>query len=570
MMIFSLLQSPANAQRVSTTKNHKDRIRHSVDKLISQMTMEEKVGQLIMAVTHPPYNAPDQMPDEKTKQLIQEYGIGSVIIYNKRNPEVMANYTNQLQKWASETRLGVPLLISADLEYGTTHNIKEGTTAFPRQMGIGATRNLRDAQSVARVTAAEAKAMGIHWNFSPVADVNTNPNNPVIGVRSFGENTELVSKMTSTMVRTYQKNGIIASAKHFPGHGDTDFDSHLGLSAVTYDRETLNKVHLPPFQAAIDAGVESIMTSHVIIKAIDPELPATLSYKVLTGLLRNEMGYDGIIVTDAMDMYAIAKNWGTGEAAVMSIKAGADVVMATGSFEDQIETYQYLLKAVKGGEISEKRLNESVRRILTIKFKYHLFSNRFVNPEKAAKISNNPHHKALAEKVSLDSITLVKNNGVLPINASSNQHFLVAGVIETQEIKKLIEEKGVNVTSWQSSTKNPSDEEIQQAVNLSKTVDNIIVLTYSQSSLPEGQIKLVNSLIATGKPVIALSLGLPYDIKHFSDVHAYIATYAIDRWQSISPTAIKAAVNVLFGAQPGGKLPVTINEQYRYGHGLSY
>ena len=236
-------------------------------------------------------------------------------------------------------------------------------TAFPRQMGIGATRDLEAAEEVAKITAIESLATGFNWNYSPLADVNTNPANPVIGVRSYGEQTDLVSQMTVAQIKGYQKNGMLATAKHFPGHGDTSVDSHLGLAAVTYDRQTLDEVHLPPFKAAIDAGVDSIMTAHVIIDAIDPELPATLSKKVLTGLLREEMGYKGLIVTDAMSMHAIELNWGSGAAGVMAINAGADIVMATGTYEQQLETYDALFQALQSGELSEKRVDESLKRM---------------------------------------------------------------------------------------------------------------------------------------------------------------------------------------------------------------
>src|SRR5699024_7798703 len=232
------------------------------------------------------------------------------------------------------------------------------------------------------------KATGFNWNYSPLADVNTNPNNPVIGVRSFGENTELVSDMTVAQVEGYQENGVLSTPKHFPGHGDTSEDSHHGLPAVTYDRETLEEVHLPPFQAAIDAGADSIMTSHVIIEAIDPELPATLSEDVLTGLLREEMGFDGLIVTDAMSMQAFKDNWGVGEAAVMTIQAGADFVMATGTLNEQKETFEALLSAYESGELSQERVDASVERILAKKVMYGLFDNRYVDPDEATDVVN--------------------------------------------------------------------------------------------------------------------------------------------------------------------------------------
>ena len=248
-----------------------------VQRIISSMSDQEKIGQLVMPSTRYK-NTPT--PDEDTRKLIQEYQVGSVINYGNADAETTATFNNQLQKWAAETRLKIPLLISADLEYGSVQLVTNGTD-FPRQMAIGATRDLNVAEQVAKINAIESKACGFNWNYSPLADVNTNPANPVIGVRSFGEKTDLVSQMTAAQIKGYQQNGLLATAKHFPGHGDTSVDSHLGLAKVTYDRKTLEAIHLPPFTAAIAAGVDSIMTAHVIITAIDPTLPATLSKKVL-------------------------------------------------------------------------------------------------------------------------------------------------------------------------------------------------------------------------------------------------------------------------------------------------
>ena len=557
----SVPTAPASARATPSCKG-------LAESLLSRMTLEEKAGQMVMAVTH---DAPGGMPDENTRKILQDYHVGSVIIYNKPDPAFMAEYNNRLQKWASHTRLGIPLLISADLEFGAFQNIRRGTTAFPRQMGIGATHSVKDAEEAARLTAREARAMGFHWNFSPVADVNTNSENPVIGVRSFGENPQQAARLTAAQVRAYQKEKVIASAKHFPGHGDTDVDSHLGLPTVGYDRETLEKVHLPPFQAAIDAGVDSIMTAHVVVEAIDPELPATLSHKVLTGLLRNEMGYDGIIITDAMTMDAIDENWGAREATAMAVQAGADVIMSTGSFEDHVETISAILDGVRTGAISEKRVDASVRRVLQAKCEYGLFADRYVNPKLAERVNGQPSHRKKADEIARRATTLVKNEGVLPFRRNENQTTLVAGVIQVPEAVEAVQAiGGGEVIGWQARTYDPTAEEIQEAVRLAEQADRILVATYSQSKLPPGQSELVRALQKTGKPVVALSLGLPYDLADYPEVDAYLASYALDRWQTPNPTALRAAVEVIFGKQPGGRLPVSIGDLYPYGHGLRY
>lgn len=559
-LIASVQVAPASARKTPSCKE-------AAESLLSRMTLDEKAGQMVMAVTG---DAPDGMPDEKTRKVLQDYHVGSVIIYNKPDPAFMAEYNNRLQKWASQTRLGIPLLISADLEFGAFQNIRRGTTAFPRQMGIGATHSIKDAAEAARLTAREARAMGFHWNFAPVADVNTNPENPVIGVRSFGENPQLAAKLTAAQVRAYQKEKVMASAKHFPGHGDTDVDSHLGLPRVGYDRKTLETVHLLPFRAAIDAGVDSIMTAHVVVEAIDPELPATLSHKVLTGLLRNEMGYDGIIITDAMTMDAIDENWGTREAAAMAVQAGADVIMSTGSFEDHVETVSAIRDGVRTGAISEKRVNDSVRRVLRAKCEYGLFTDRYADPKRAERVSGHTSHRKKADHIARRATTLVKNEGVLPFRRNG-QTTLVAGVIQVPEAVEAVKSVGGGqVIGWQARTHDPTAEEIQEAVRLAEQADRILVATYSQSKLPPGQSELVRALLKTGKPVAALSLGLPYDLADYPEVDAYLASYALDRWQTPNPTALRAAVEVIFGKQPGGRLPVTIGDLYPCGHGLRY
>ncbi|WP_176448330.1 glycoside hydrolase family 3 N-terminal domain-containing protein [Lentibacillus sp. CBA3610] len=549
-----------------------DQNQQMVQQMTSQMTPEEKIGQLVMPSTH---DNEQDMPNEDTRELIQDYKAGSVIIYGNRDAETTAEYNNQLQEWASETEMNIPLFSTADLEYGVNQHVTDAT-AFPRQMGIAATRDLEAAEEMASVTAEEMKATGFNWNYSPLADVNTNPNNPVIGVRSFGENTELVSDMTVAQVEGHQENGVLSTPKHFPGHGDTSEDSHYDLPTVTYDRETLEEVHLPPFQAAIDAGAESIMTSHVIIEAIDPELPATLSEDVLTGLLREEMGFNGLIVTDAMSMQAIKDNWGAGEAAVMTIQAGADIVMATGTLDEQKETFDALLEAYESGELSEERVDESVERILSTKVRYGLFDDRYVDPDEATDVVNTESHKELAGSMAQDSMTLVKNDDILPFDAASDESTLVVGpeiydgTYYMEDIADAVQAKTNGDVETFITSEDPSDSEIDEAAQQAEQADRIIVSTFSAGELADGQSQLVSALGDTDTPVASVSLGLPYDIGEYPDVDAHIATYAIERWGSAVPVSWEAAVDVIYGASPGGKLPVTIDGHYEFGHGEDY
>jgi beta-N-acetylhexosaminidase len=536
---------------------------------VAKMTDEEKVGQMVMAITH---DGPDGMPNDETRRSIQDLKIGSVLTSEPANPGLAARYSNRIQQWSKDTRLGLPLLVSGDFEFGTTHNVREGTTPLPNAMGLGAARDPKLARAAASITAAEAKAMGFQWNYAPVADVNTNPTNPIIGVRSFGERTDLVTRLVETQARAYEKAGIIATPKHFPGHGDTKDDSHLQLPSVDYDRATLERVHLPSFQAAIKAGVPAIMTAHVVVKAIDPNLPATLSPKILTGLLREQLGFKGLIVTDGMDMDAIAKNWGTREATVMAVKAGADVIMSSGEYNTHVDAVDALLDAVRSGDLPRARVDESVKRVLGLKCRYGAFDHRFVSPERAERLSGNPAFLKQARHIARAGVTLVKNEHVLPYDRRSGQRTYVAAAAQANELAQAVDEASRGpVTHWQPATTDPTDAEIAEAVRRAGDADRIIVGTYAKGPLPAGQAKLVRALQATGKPVAAIATGLPYDIGSYPDVKAYIASYAITaRVQRVDMTMLRATADVVFGARPGGRLPVTIAGRYPYGHGLRY
>lgn len=553
-------------------KNDDITIEEKARRLVAQMNDKEKIGQLVMYT-------PTDRADDFSKKMIKEYFVGSALLNRQiKSTAENAQFTNQLQKLATESRFGIPLFISGDMEYGAAQRVPEDATVLPRQMAIGATRNVEYAEQAARITAIEAKAMGFHWSYSPVVDVNSNLKNPVIGVRSFGEDTKLVTEMAVAEVRGYQSEGMISSAKHFPGHGDTGFDTHSTLAKVSYSEDELRKIHLPPFQAAIDQGIESIMTSHIIIEAIDPELPATLSKKVLTGLLREDMGFNGIIITDAMVMEAISKNWGAGEAAVMAINAGADIVMANGSVADQIDTLDSLYKAMKSGTIDQQRVNESVERILTYKLKMDLFNHRMVDVDHATQVVGKEEHQKIAKQIALDSVTLVKNDHILPFDPHTEEATLVVSMAYAGQIGKMVKEitQGT-VYSYQAApaigeSLDANTKAIKEAVEQANRADRIIVFTQSDREIPQGQMDLVNALIATGKPVVAVSLGNPGDILGYPNVKAYLSIYALDNWYWMTavPVSWDAAVQVIFGSKPVGKLPVTINADYPDGFGLSY
>lgn len=523
---------------------------------LAGMTDREKIGQMLLT---DPFTG-DASPVENDRKAIQHLHIGTIGGPNttRENAERTATFANTVQKIATEAGPGIPLLINADMEYGVGQKL-DTATEFPQQMGIGATRSTDHATDAARITAREARAMGIHWNNSPVADVNTNSDNPIIGWRSFGERTALCSDLILPQIHGYQSNGVIASPKHFPGHGDTSTDSHTGLPAVTYDRETLEETHLPPFQAAFDAGADALMTAHIIVEAVDSELPATLSRPVLTDLLRDQMGFDGVVVTDSMTMDAITDRWGDEEAALLAAQAGADVLMIRSSYEVLEGIADTLYEALQSGDLSRERVEESARRVLALKCKYGIGirpnQDPFVEPETATNIAGHDEHQNKSHEIAQDSITLVENDGSLPLSRDSASTTLVTGIWDKQ----------ISETVERSSNDTVTRVEPENAVEHAPEADRIIVSS-------DGNSDLINSLQSTSTPVIAIESGMPYDIAEYAGVNAALAVYnTVFPWaREDNHGTIEAAVECIFGVDPQGKLPVTIDDRHPYGHGLSY
>ncbi|MGH3664697.1 MAG: glycoside hydrolase family 3 protein, partial [Egibacteraceae bacterium] len=345
-----------------------------VERTLRRMSVEEKVGQLFWtraygASAHDRSYAANNRADygvDTAAEVVRKYHLGGVLYFawagNTSHPDQMVELSNGLQQVATGTRSGVPLSLSIDQEGGIVQRLLEPGTVFPGNMALGATRSSELAGEQFGIFGEELRAVGVNTNFAPVMDVNTNPANPVIGVRSFGERAELVGELGAAATRELQANDVAATLKHFPGHGDTEVDSHYGLPIVTYDRQTLEDVHLAPFRTAIaSAKPDAIMTAHIVVEAIDPENPATLSKPVLTGLLREDMGYEGLIVTDSLGMAGVREKYGDDRVPVRALLAGADVLLNP---PDMDAAWQGMLDAVASGEISRKRLDASVRRVL--------------------------------------------------------------------------------------------------------------------------------------------------------------------------------------------------------------
>ncbi|WP_114561529.1 glycoside hydrolase family 3 protein, partial [Desertihabitans aurantiacus] len=513
-----------------------------------RMSLKHRIGQLVMSQP-----SADGLPDRGVQRQLEEWGFGTWIIQDSGGAAAnVARYTSRMQMWSAQVGEGVPLFIGADMENGAEQQVPDATpVAYP--MGLGATRDAGLSALAGRITGAEAAAMGLNWSFSPVVDVNTNPANPVIGVRSFGEDPALVAEHGTAYGLALQQEGVLASAKHFPGHGDTAVDSHLGLPSVTYDRQTLEEVHLRPFQDAVDAGLDSIMTAHVVVEAIDPELPGTLSRKVLTGLLREQMGFDGMIITDGMAMRAIADRWGTGEATVLAVEAGADVVLAGRTAETSA---QALHEAVLSGRLSEARLDESVQRVLRTKCRYGLFERPWANAGRADRLVGNPTHLEQATEIGRRSITVVRDQGVLPLQPS--QRVAVVGPERAEALAGHLAERGLQTTAVPTSRR-PAPAQLDAAVEAAAAADVVVVTTFTYSTMPPEQRALVDALTAGGTPVVAVSLGIPYDLAGAPGAETAIATYALNV-NAVDPESVLwGLADVMAGrAEAGGRLPVTV------------
>ncbi|MDQ4008419.1 MAG: glycoside hydrolase family 3 protein [Actinomycetota bacterium] len=553
---------------------------------MGRLSLREKVGQLFMtyaygetADTQAPADVAanqQQYGVDNAAALMDRYHLGGMIYFawsnNVNDPEQIAGLSNGVQRAALDQPGGVPALVATDQEGGIVARVGPPATELPGNMALGATRSTADARTAAAVSGEELKALGINWDFAPVADVNVNPANPVIGVRSFSEDPGLAADLTAAQVRGYQGQGIAAAAKHFPGHGDTATDSHTGIPVIDHTREEWQRIDRPPFQAAIDQGIRAIMTAHIVVPSLDPSGdPATLSRPILTGILRKEMGYDGVVVTDALGMAGVREKYGDDRVPVLALKAGADMLLMPPDLE---LAYGAVLDAVRSGELTRSRIDTSVRRVLRLKWDLGLADDPYVDVSEVPAKVGTPEHKAAAQDLTDRSTTLVKNDGVLPLSADSGQSVLVTGwgASTTATIAEKMERRRATVDVLETGT-NPSGPEVDAAVAAAEAHDVTVVVSYrAWQDAHAGQRDLVRRLTATGEPVIAVAARDAYDVAYFPGVPAYLTTYG---WAGVS---LESLVRVLYGEQdPVGRLPVTIptaddpaTALYPFGHGLGY
>ena len=541
------------------------------------MTLRDEVAQLIFI---PFQGAP---PNSRSREyrsfarLIRETKVGGLILTNASNgrvvrkaePYALAAFLNRAQRMA-----GVPLLVGSDFERGASMRV-EGTTVFPHAMAFGAAGDPAFSRFEGEVTAREARALGVHWVYFPVADVNNNPDNPILNIRSFGEDPGEVAAHVKAFIEgahSDKRDFVLTTAKHFPGHGDTAVDSHISLAANNAGRERLERLELVPFRAAIDAGVDSIMTAHIAVPALaPPDVPATLSPAILTGLLRDELGFKGLVVTDALDMGGITKGFGGAEAAVRALEAGADVLLMPVDPEAALKA---VVAAVGTGRLTRRRIQESVVAILSAKERLGLDRKRLVDLEAIGDIVDSPEASERAQQIAARAVTLVRNDGnLIPLATPERACFVVMvenryssdGQVFTQEVRRRA--PGAAVAFLDSSM--PRDA-LEDAIRGLPAGQSYAVAAFATVAAYRGSVGLagdlphaLETLIASGQPVALVALGNPYLLRTFPGVAAYLATFS-----NVPPSEV-AAVEALFGEiDIRGHLPVSIPGLANYGEGI--
>lgn len=532
------------------------------DRLLS-MSLREKAAQMVVSSVIPEgfdENSPDF---NRIKRLCEVEKVGGFIFFKGSSIDY-ARLSNKLQSY-SET----PLLISADFERGTKMRVTDGNI-YPNNMAIGACGNEFLAYEMGLQIAKESRLIGIHQNYAPVCDVNNNPNNPIINVRSFGEDPLLVSRMSEAMINGLQNGGLIATVKHFPGHGDTEIDSHKDLPVLNFDMQRLNSVELVPFKNAIDNGVMSVMIAHLSFPALEstPNTPSSLSKNIVQGLLIDKLGFKGLVVTDALNMKGITKYYSTAEVAVMCVEAGIDLILMPA---DEKTTIDAIVNAVQSGRISEERLNRSVEKILKAKDWLGLFENKYVNEIDVYKTIDYDRANEIALNIAKESITLVKDdNKILPLK-DVNKRILILSISDGKD------NLNTGVFLEKASQVLPNSNLVEIATDMiplnipdGNFFDYIIIGVFAKVKYGTGKLSILPSqaeylkqLSAQFANLAVISYGNPYLLNEFPGVPAYICAYG-DADVSIDASLLALTGKINFK----GKLPVSINDKYKLGTGL--
>lgn len=539
-----------------------------VEDTLRALTLRERIGQLIVTGTFGEFR---NFKGEKFAELrrhIEQTRIGGFVFYRGDVLELAA-LTNEMQRLAK-----VPLLLAADFERGLPMQIKSGTS-FTHNMGVAAAGDPQAAYREGRIIAAEMRALGINWLYGPVSDVLNNPANTMVNVRSFGEDPRRVGEYVAAMVRGLRDGGVLSTAKHFPGHGDTAIDSHISLPVIHHNRAHLESVELVPFRAAIATGVDSIMTAHVALPTVTgDDVPASLSPRITTDLLRRDLKFDGIVTTDSLGMGAIVKNYQGVESAVLAIKAGADVALLPSDPRAAVDAIE---GAVRRGEITPQRIDESVRRLLRAKYRVGLAHRRPVELAAVNHLIELPENVREAGRVAESSITLLRNGGnLLPLDVGRTPEalFIVMAGDDDPDQGRIFQaqiEQRVGAGRVTRVDKRTTAAEYEQIMETAKRAGVVVVAPFVKRAalkgtieLPEAEAEFVRKLIGTQKPVAVVAFGSPYQLQQFPETRAYMVTYAVE------DVAQFAAARALFGETSiVGRSPVRLPGLFEIGDGLS-
>ena len=518
------------------------------DSLYAKLSMDERIGQLYIVAL---YTNKDQNHISAVRKLVEQERIGGIILMQDDAEQEIA-LVNEFQK-----KSRVPMLFGMDAEWGLYQRIKTAHK-FPWAMTLGAIQDNNLVYEMASKIAEDAKKMGIYWNFAPVVDVNTNPKNPIIGNRSFGSDVQNVIAKSLAYAQGLQDNGVLAAIKHFPGHGDTDVDSHLDLPVVKHSLERLNKIELAPFKALMDKKIGGAMIAHLYVPQLEKgkNIPASISYDIVTNLLKNKFRYEGLVITDALNMNAVAKKYPAGELDLRAFKAGNDVLL----FSQDVPTGKKLIKeAIQKGEVSEKRLEESVKKILKTKYLLGLQNLRPLSSEGINNALNNDSHAKISEKLYANALTLLKDEKqlfpfrekevyYLPLEEASHEAFL-------QELSKEIKVKKISFKEIQSIPENA-------VVIIGLHKDNSTA--YKPYKISWESKRLINQVKSRNKVILNV-FGSPYALQDvdISGISSVLVSY------ENNPLSMKAAAEAYLGKQKiNGRLPVVVNEQIEYGMGI--
>ena len=577
VVLFLLMTPSVTAQKKIATKSRPVRVDNRwVEKTLKKMTLGEKLGQLVMIYYWGRFTSTESPAYQELLREVKEKHIGGIILQAQRTPTGVersqvypsAALANQLQRAAK-----IPLLVAADFETGTSMRLADGTP-FPSAMAVAATGNPQDAYTMGKITAIEARAAGLNWIFAPVSDVNDNPDNPIINTRSFGEDPQRVAEFVTQFIHGVQDNGALATAKHFPGHGDVNVDSHVSVPVVPGDLAELNRVELVPFRAAIAAGVGAVMSGHLVVPALEPDanVPATLSHRVLTDLLRKKLGFDGIEVTDALDMGGVTTIDSPPNVAVRAVNAGIDVLLIPPNPDAEIDALE---EAVKSGELPMATVDDAVRRILRGKAQLGLEKNRLVDLNGLNSVFGSPKFKAASQDIADRGITLIRDDQkMLPLDATKPLRVLLVAISGDPDpypgsvIENELRERAdsVQVVRVDTNFVKANMVQLPPPESYDVAIATVFVRVADRKGtvgLPEDEAALLNQVIAAGKPVIVASLGSPYLVSRFPNAKTWIAAFATQ------DVVQRAMVRAIFGRIAiGGKLPVSVPGVAKLGDGI--